>query len=127
MLPPPFYVYAPARIHRLDPEDYKLQALNDDDLFRLSVALDRHRCIKWCQPKLSGRISKNVWIIKPAGKSRGRGIECLDDLDEILELTKFKDGRCANDQWVIQKYIENPMIILNRKFDIRQWVLVTSL
>ena len=108
-------------------EDYTLRVLDDDNLFRIMIALDKYRCIPWCQPNLSGKISKNVWIVKPAGKSRGRGIQCLDDIDKILSLTKFKDGRCANDQWIIQKYIENPMIILGRKFDIRQWVLVTSL
>ena len=27
---------------------------------------------------------------------------------------------------MVQKYIENPLIIYNKKFDIRQWVLISN-
>jgi len=65
--------------------------------------------------------SRNAWIVKPSGKSRGRGIQMLRELEEIFHVTE-SDGF----QWICQKYIEQPQLIHGYKFDIRQWVLVTD-
>eukprot|EP00924_Labyrinthula_sp_SR-Ha-C_P014782 maker-scaffold_43-snap-gene-1.29-mRNA-1 protein AED:0.14 eAED:0.14 QI:0/0/0/1/1/1/3/0/620 len=73
------------------------------------------------QNKINGKLGKNIWIVKPAGKSRGRGIRCFRELKDILEYTREP----VSSQWIVQKYIENPLIIFGRKFDIRQWVLVS--
>lgn len=68
--------------------------------------------------------SLNIWIVKPAGMSRGRGIRVFDNLDLLLEYADVETHKEC--QWVAQKYIENPLLVCKRKFDIRQWVLVTS-
>ncbi|RHY16436.1 hypothetical protein DYB36_009361, partial [Aphanomyces astaci] len=71
-----------------------------------------------------GGDSKNVWIVKPAGMSRGRGIRVFNQLHELLEYADVENHKEC--QWIVQKYIENPLLVCNRKFDIRQWVFVTS-
>lgn len=54
--------------------------------------------------------------------SRGRGIRCFDDLFQILDHINGKEST-----YVVQKYIENPLVIKNKKFDIRQWVVVQDI
>ncbi len=53
---------------------------------------------------------KNIWIMKPSGLSRGRGIKCFSNLNEILLFIKKNSNL-----FMIQKYIENPLLIMGRK------------
>ena len=77
------------------------------------------------QYALNGKFcSKNFWIVKPSAKSRGRGIMTFRDVDKLLEYVEVGE-KGASALWVVQKYMENPLVIAKRKFDIRQWVLVT--
>ncbi|XP_010213781.1 PREDICTED: probable tubulin polyglutamylase TTLL9 [Tinamus guttatus] len=73
-----------------------------------------------------------TWIMKPVGRSQGKGIFLFRKLKDIIEWRK--DGLRTDDQkdetqveiYVAQRYIENPYLIGGRKFDLRVYILVTS-
>ena len=52
----------------------------------------------------------NLWIVKPSGLSRGRGIHISSSLVDILHYVGSSD--C---DFVVQKYIENALLIEGRR------------
>ncbi len=66
---------------------------------------------------------QNIWLLKPANMNQGRGIEIIKNLREFRSSLAIKP---PHTQWVIQKYIERPLLYKERKFDIRVWALVTD-
>jgi Tubulin-tyrosine ligase family len=65
---------------------------------------------------------ENYWLVKPANMNQGRGIEIFNSLTEIQ---KFLSSKEIYSYWVIQKYIERPLLFKGRKFDIRMWAFAS--
>ena len=73
---------------------------------------------------------KNIWIVKPGEvTNRGRGITVCATLDEIKIRLKSKEKNSDGSlrTYILQKYIEKPLLYQRRKFDIRHYMLMTCI
>lgn len=68
-------------------------------------------------------VDENVWIIKPASSSRGRGIYLLRDFSDLPSGMNSRD----QESFVISRYIHDPLLVNGHKFDVRIYVLITGL
>ncbi|XP_033172211.1 probable tubulin polyglutamylase TTLL1 isoform X2 [Drosophila mauritiana] len=71
----------------------------------------------------------STWIVKPCSKSQGVGIYLVNKLSKLKKFAY--DARTFypqinRDTCVISKYIDNPLLIGGKKFDLRLFVLVTT-
>lgn len=76
---------------------------------------------------------QTTWIMKPCGKSQGAGIFLINKLSKLKKWSRDARNNAFNPQiasakesYVISRYIENPLLIGGKKFDLRLYVLVTS-
>eukprot|EP00752_Nemacystus_decipiens_P011422 g10143.t1 len=68
-----------------------------------------------------------TWVVKPAANTNcGFGIQVCCSLQEVLDVVDAKDNRAGRSGWVVQRYIERPLLVRGRKFDIRLFVLVVA-
>lgn len=71
------------------------------------------------------RQSSAMWILKPSARAQGKGIFIINKLSQIKRWASAKVDR-SRDSYVISKYIDNPLLVGGRKFDLRIYALVTS-
>ena len=112
---------APAAKEKHDDDEWTLQQLNpkSDNGLKADYEL---RALREAAAAAAKQRGETMWIVKPPPLNRGRGIHVFKTLKAV---ESFLKQRRPNSHWVVQKYIEDPLLLDGRKFDIRLLVLVT--
>ena len=76
------------------------------------------------------RHPNSTWILKPSARAQGKGIFIINKLSQVRKwyATQWPGAIKVNssDCYVVSKYIQNPLLIGGKKFDLRLYVCVRS-
>ena len=76
---------------------------------------------------LKKKNKSNIWIIKPGeNTNRGCGIEVSKNLNEIQSMINSKATGNGNRTCIVQLYVDKPLLVAGRKFDVRSYAMLTS-
>ncbi|KAJ0036572.1 hypothetical protein NQD34_005249, partial [Periophthalmus magnuspinnatus] len=77
---------------------------------------------------------RHMWICKPTGLNQGRGIFLLKSPEDVSAFRhKLQDGEANHktlhhhrqpQKYIVQKYIQNPLLLKGRKFDVRSYLII---
>ncbi|CAH0477797.1 unnamed protein product [Peronospora belbahrii] len=66
---------------------------------------------------------KKTWIMKPSATNKGAEVSVITDFQKLRSIVnEWTDIR----EWVVQEYIERPLLLRGRKFHIRVYVLAVG-
>lgn len=111
-------IMAGYQVYDTIPTSFIITAQVEDLEYRqLQIRFNELQNLNFSKEKLpSKHCEKNMWLVKPAALNQGKGIEICRSLKEINALLRIKP---MHSMWLIQKYIEKPLLFKGRKFDIR--------
>ena len=67
-----------------------------------------------------------IWIVKPTNRSQGKGIFLVNKLLHMNKWLREKNAEEDNNPFIVSKYVDKPLLIGGRKFDLRLYCLVLS-
>ncbi|CAJ1351123.1 unnamed protein product [Effrenium voratum] len=74
--------------------------------------------------------SRATYIAKPSTGTQGKGIVLAkkwSDLTEVVQKSKPFSETCFSPEYVVQRYVSSPLLLDGLKFDMRIYVVVTSI
>jgi len=108
-------------VNTIIPTTYVLEGGGDKGARQLRDKKDEFDKAANGEGKGTKHLKGDIWIVKPGGRNRGIGIEVMKGFNAV---DNFIKKQLTSSQWVVQKYLEDPMLIHKCKFDIRQLILV---
>uniref|UniRef100_A0A673MA12 Protein polyglycylase TTLL10-like n=1 Tax=Sinocyclocheilus rhinocerous TaxID=307959 RepID=A0A673MA12_9TELE len=105
--------------------------------FRMDMKDEREAFFNGTTIRIDTDTIQNMWICKPTGLNQGRGIFLLrtpEDITAFRERLQNTIEQQSNRKSlfnlpqarIVQQYIQNPLLLKGRKFDVRSYFLIAS-